>query len=83
MTKPPAIPTAEVTGEDDMPAEIDFSGGTRGMFHRSEVQLSLPVYLDAEVQSYLGRIASQKGTTVSALANEMLKQDIAILEIMK
>ena len=83
MTKPPVTPAPEASGEDDIPAEIDFSGGTRGKFHRPEARPNLPVYLDPEVQNYLARIASQKGTTVSALANELLKQDIAILETVK
>jgi len=27
---------------DDMPAEIDFSGGIRGKFYRPDVRISLP-----------------------------------------
>jgi hypothetical protein len=39
--------------DDDMPAEIDFSGGMRRRFYRPEAKLSLPVYLDADVRGYL------------------------------
>jgi hypothetical protein len=63
-----------------MPAEIDFSGGTRGKFYRPNARLNLPVYLDADVQSYLGAIAARKGVPLSDLTNELLKKEIAILQ---
>ena len=68
---------------DDMPDEIDFSSGTRGKFYRSDAKLNLPVYLDAEVLAYLSAIASRKGVQLSALANGLLKKEIAILESVK
>jgi hypothetical protein len=70
-------PTPE---DDDLPAEIDFSGGTRGKFYRPNAKLNLPVYLDADVQAYLAALAARKGVALSELANELLKKDIAILE---
>jgi hypothetical protein len=69
--------------DDDMPAEIDFSGGTRGKFHRPAARLNLPVYLEAEVQASLATIAAKKGVPLSELANELLKKEIAILETIK
>jgi hypothetical protein len=69
--------------DDDMPAEIDFSGGERGKFFRPGARLSLPVYLDADVQAYLGKIAAKKGVALSELANDLLKKEIAILEAVK
>jgi hypothetical protein len=69
--------------DDDMPAEIDFSGGTRGKFYRPNARLNLPVYLDAEVQAYLAPLAASKGVPLSDLANELLKKEIAILEATK
>jgi hypothetical protein len=65
---------------DDIPAEIDFTGGTRGKFYRPSAQLNLPVYLDADVQAYLAALAAKKGVPLSDLANDLLKKDIAILE---
>ena len=70
-------PTPE---DDDLPAEIDFSGGTRGKFYRPNTRLNLPVYLDADVQAYLAALAARKGVALSELANDLLKKDIAILE---
>jgi hypothetical protein len=66
--------------DDDLPTEIDFSGGTRGKFHRPNARLNLPVYLDADVQAYLAALAAKKGVPLSDLANDLLKKDIAILE---
>jgi len=75
MAKPPA-PRAD----DDLPDEIDFSGGTRGKFHLPNARLNLPIYLEADVQSRLAAIAAEKGVPLSDLANDMLKKEIAILE---
>ena len=32
--------------DDDMPAEIDFSGAERGKFYRPNARLNLPAYPD-------------------------------------
>jgi hypothetical protein len=69
--------------DDDMPAEIDFSGGVRGKFYRPDATLSLPVYLEADVQAYLVALAARKGVPLSELTNDLLKKEIAILEIAK
>jgi hypothetical protein len=69
--------------DDDMPSEINFSGGSRGKFYRSNAKLNLPVYLDADVLAYLSAIASKKGIQLSVLANDLLKKEIAILESVK
>lgn len=47
--------------DDDISAEIDFSGGTRGKFFGAGAALRLPVYLDADVQAYLAAMAAEKG----------------------
>jgi len=69
--------------DEDMPAEIDFSGGVRGKFYRPNAKLNLPVYLDADVQAYLGRLAARKGMSLSDLTNDLLKKEIAIIEAAK
>jgi hypothetical protein len=68
---------------DDLPNEIDFSDGVRGKFHRPNARLNLPVYLDADVQANLAAIAAAKGVTLSDIANDLLKRDIAILTAAK
>lgn len=69
--------------DDDMPAEVDFTNATRGKFHRPNLRLNLPVYLDAEVQDYLNIIAAKKGVALSQLANDLLKREIGIIEAVK
>jgi hypothetical protein len=73
----------EATKNDEMPSEIDFSGGTRGKFFRADVHLSFPVYLDAEVQAYLSVRAKARGVEVGQLVNELLKKDIELIETVR
>lgn len=44
--------------DDDMPDDVDFSGGTRGKFYRAGAALNLPVYLENEVQTRLAKLAN-------------------------
>jgi hypothetical protein len=76
-------PRSKASEDNDMPAEIDFSGGTRGKFYDPNATFNLPVYLDADVQAYLVPLAAKKGVPLSELANELIKKEIAILEAVK
>jgi hypothetical protein len=69
--------------DDDIPAEVDFTGDERGKFYRPNTRLNLPVYLEADVQVYLAALAARKGVPLCELANDLLKKAIAILEIGK
>ncbi len=69
--------------DDDMPAEVDFSKGARGKFFKPGAALNLPVYLDAEVQSYLSARAKARGVDVEQLVNELLKKDIELIEAVR
>ncbi len=69
------------TPNDDMPAEIDFSKGTRGKFHHPGAELNLPVYLDDQVQTRLAALANAKGVDFSALVNDLLRKDIELIEM--
>ena len=62
--------------DDDMPDEIDFSEGTRGMFHRAGAAMRVPIYLDATVQAWLLDRARTQGVSMSALANALLRKGI-------
>lgn len=72
--------TASTTPDDGMPAEIDFSKGVRGKFHRAGATLRMPVYLDDEVQSFLAERARAKGVEVAALVNSLLRKDIELIQ---
>jgi hypothetical protein len=47
--------------DDDLPAEINFSGATRGKFYRPGARLNLPLYLGPDVQASLAALAARKG----------------------
>ncbi len=68
---------------DDMPAEIDFSKGTRGTFFKPSARLNRPVYLEADVQDYLAARAKARGIEVAQLVNELLKKDIELIEAVR
>lgn len=65
---------------DEIPDEIDFSQGVRGRFYRPNTKLSLPVYLDEEVQVQLARLANDKGVELSELVNDLLRKDLERIE---
>lgn len=69
------------THDNDMPAEIDFSGGTRGKFYRQGAQLQLPIHLDAQVQNTLASLANAKGIDLSVFVNDLLKKDIELIQL--
>lgn len=69
--------------DDDMPAEIDFSKGTRGQFFKPGASVHHPVYLDAEVHAYLSARATAKGIDMGQLVNELLKKDIELIEAVR
>jgi hypothetical protein len=67
--------------DDNMPAEIDFSGGARGKFYRAGAQLRLPIHLDASVQDPLADIANARGIELSVLVNDLLTKDIELIQM--
>lgn len=69
------------THDDDMPREIDFSGGTRGKFYRKDARLQLPIHLETSVQNTLATLANAKGVDLSVFVNELLKKDIELIQM--
>ena len=50
--------------DEEMPAEIDFSGAKRGQFYKAGVQLNLPVCLDQKVQATLAALAREPRVSI-------------------
>ncbi|WP_089727425.1 hypothetical protein [Candidatus Thiosymbion oneisti] len=73
--------TTQAHDNDDIPEEIDFSGGTRGKFYRKDAQLQLPIHLEASVQNTLAAIADAKGVDLSVFVNDLLKKDIELIQM--
>jgi hypothetical protein len=66
-----------------MKPEYDFSEGTRGKFHRADLRLRRPVYLDAEVQQFVERIAEAKQSDITTVVNDLLRSDMRVAEIVR
>ncbi len=64
-----------------MREEYDFSTGRRGKFHRADLRLVPPVHLEADVLAFLAERARDKGTSLNALVNQLLKKDIELIKI--
>jgi hypothetical protein len=73
------------SGEDDeMPSEIDFSKGVRGLHHvPSDAKVFLPASIERSVWEYFARKAEQKGVGLPDLLTDVLKRDIEINEALK
>ncbi len=70
--------------DDEMPAEVDFSRGVRGLHHiPADAMVLLPTSIERSVWEYFSRKAEQKGVGLSELLTEVLKLDIAIGESLK
>ena len=76
--------TDERAPDNDMPAEIDFSKGTRGLHHIPPgARVYLPVSIESSVWKYFSEKAEQKGVGLSELVTEILKRDIEINEALR
>ncbi|MBI1748048.1 MAG: hypothetical protein HYR55_15885 [Acidobacteria bacterium] len=63
-----------------MKREYNFSKAVRGKFYRKGAELSLPIYLDAKLQTQLERIARKKGREIGDVVNQMVKKGVDLLE---
>ena len=66
-----------------MKSEYDFSKAERGKFFKTNAELRLPIYLDADVQRYLIERAADKGVPLGEMVNGLLKREIQIIESVK
>jgi hypothetical protein len=70
--------------DDEMPAEIDFSAGTRGLHHvPAGSKIFLPASIEKGVWEYFAGKAEQRGIELSELLTEVLRRDIEINEALK
>ncbi len=70
--------------DDDMPAEVDFSKGVRGLHHIPPgARVFLPASIERSVWEYFAGKAEQKGVNLSELLTDVLRRDIEINEALK
>jgi hypothetical protein len=63
-----------------MKPEYDFSKGERGKFYQPDAILSIPVYLDPDVEKVIRVLAERTGQDVENLVNEWLRNNIQIIQ---
>jgi hypothetical protein len=69
---------------DDMPSEIDFSRGVRGLHHiPADAKVFLPASIERSVWEYFAGKAEQRGIALPELLTEVLRRDIEIHEALK
>lgn len=70
--------------DNDMPAEIDFSQGVRGLHHVPlGAKVLMPASIEKSVWAYFSSKAEERGIRLSELLTEVLKRDIEINEALK
>ena len=70
--------------DDQMPTEIDFSRGMRGLHHLPHgTRILMPASIDESVWKYFSCRAEQRGIELSELLSEVLRRDIEISEALK
>ena len=62
-----------------MKKEYDFSRGQRGRFYQPNVELSFPVYLDADIARVVQNYAKRKKVNVDVLVNRWVRREIRSL----
>ncbi len=73
-----------IVNGDQMPEEIDFSSGVRGLHHIPPgAKVFLPASIEQSVWQYFSAKAQQKGVDLSELLTDVLKRDIEINEALK
>jgi len=69
---------------EEMPANIDFSGGVRGLHSIPAcAKVFLPVSIERTVWEYFSGKATQKGVDLAEIVTDVSKRDIEINEGLK
>jgi len=70
--------------DDELPAEIDFSKGVRGLHYITpDAKVLVPTSIERGVWDYFSGKAKQRGVELPDLLTEVLKRDIEINEALK
>jgi uncharacterized protein (DUF4415 family) len=62
-----------------MKEEYDFSKAERGRFYRADAKLSIPLYLDQDIEDWFADKAKAKGVDMQQIVNDLLRQDISLI----
>jgi hypothetical protein len=64
----------------DMKKEYDITNAERGKFYNQNAVLSVPIYLDSDIQDFISELSKKKKTTVQILVNSLLKKNISLIK---
>ena len=63
-----------------MKNEYDFSNAKRGRFYRPDATMSIPLYLDQDIEAWFADKAKAKGIDLQQLINDLLRKDISLIK---
>ncbi|MDO8670245.1 MAG: hypothetical protein Q7O66_02300 [Dehalococcoidia bacterium] len=63
-----------------MKHEYSFSKADRGKFYHKGATLSLPICLEAKLQSQIEQIAQRKGKEIGDVVNELVGKEVELPE---
>jgi hypothetical protein len=69
-----------ISRERHMKKEYDFSNGKRGKFYRPNAVYAFPVYLEADVNDFVSRLAEQRNVDVQVIVNDLLRADMQLVQ---
>ena len=73
-----------VMNDEQMPEEIDFRKGVRGLHHiPPDAKVFLPASIERSVWEYFSDKAEKRGIELAELLTDVLKRDIEINEVLK
>jgi hypothetical protein len=72
-----------MNNDDPLDREIDFSKGVRGRFYRPGMKLRIPIYLEETLLGSLAEIAERRGINLDDLVNDLLRRDLAIVDVLR
>ena len=61
-----------------MKAKYDFSKAERGKFYRPHAVFLLPVYLDPDVDKFVGELAAEKNMDIQSFINDWLRTNMKL-----
>ena len=66
-----------------MQEEYDFTKGERGKFYNKDASFHLPIYLDAELEDFISKIAKEQKSTITQVVNNLLFKDKELIELIQ
>ena len=67
----------------ELRAEYDFSHGERGRFYCPDAVLSMPVYLEPDVNDFVTKLAERKKVDLQVVVNDLLRAGMELLRSME